>query len=392
MVRKTNLAILGSTGSIGHQSLEVVAAHPELFNVLLLTANHQWQKLAEQALRFNPKYVVIGEKGYYTNLAEALAGTGIEVYAGGDSICQLVQLPDIDTAVVAIVGYAGLLPTIRAIEAGKRIALANKESLVVAGDVVTSLVARYNAVLLPLDSEHSAIFQCLAGELVVPQKLILTASGGPFRTYSQEQLERVTPAEAIAHPRWSMGAKISVDSATLMNKGFEVIEARWLFNIPYEHIEVLIHPESVIHSMVQFVDGAIKAQLGVPDMRLPIQYALTYPYRVVSPTPEYLFGMNEALTFDRPDTERFPALSLALAAGKMGGNAPCILNAANEEAVYAFLTGRISFLQIVGVVERTLELMDFISSPTLDDYIETNRLARELAAWLIGKLNYAPQA
>ena len=392
MVRKTNLAILGSTGSIGHQSLEVVAAHPELFNVLLLTANHQWQKLAEQALRFNPKYVVIGEKGYYTNLAEALAGTGIEVYAGGDSICQLVQLPDIDTAVVAIVGYAGLLPTIRAIEAGKRIALANKESLVVAGDVVTSLVARYNAVLLPLDSEHSAIFQCLAGELVEPQKLILTASGGPFRTYSQEQLERVTPAEAIAHPRWSMGAKISVDSATLMNKGFEVIEARWLFNIPYEHIEVLIHPESVIHSMVQFVDGVIKAQLGVPDMRLPIQYALTYPYRVVSPTPEYLFGMNEALTFDRPDTERFPALSLALAAGKMGGNAPCILNAANEEAVYAFLTGRISFLQIVGVVERTLELMDFISSPTLDDYIETNRLARELAAWLIGKLNYAPQA
>ena len=202
----------------------------------------------------------------------------------------------------------------------------------------------------------------------------------------------MTPAEAIAPPRWSMGAKISVDSATLMNKGFEVIEARWLFNIPYEHIEVLIHPESVIHSMVQFVDGAIKAQLGVPDMRLPIQYALTYPYRVVSPTPEYLFGMNEALTFDRPDTERFPALSLALAAGKMGGNAPCILNAANEEAVYAFLTGRISFLQIVGVVERTLELMDFISSPTLDDYIETNRLARELAAWLIGKLNYAPQA
>ena len=387
MVRKNNLAILGSTGSIGSQSLDVVAAHPDLFSVVLLTANHQLQKLAEQALRFKPKYVVIGEKGYYTNLSEALAGTGIEVYAGSDSICQLVQLPEIDTALISIVGYAGLLPTIRAIEAGKRIALANKESLVVAGDIVTALVARYNAVLLPLDSEHSAIFQCLAGELVEPQKLILTASGGPFRTYSQEQLERVTPDEAIAHPRWSMGAKISVDSATLMNKGFEVIEARWLFNIPYERIEVLVHPESVIHSMVQFQDGAIKAQLGVPDMRLPIQYALTYPYRIVSPTPEYTFGMNEALTFDRPDTERFPALALALEAGKMGGNAPCILNAANEEAVYAFLTGRISFLQIVGVVERTLELMDFIEAPTLEDYIETNRLARELAAWIIGKLN-----
>ncbi len=387
MVRKNNLAILGATGSIGHQSLEVVESHPDLFNVVLLTARRQWQQLAEQALRFRPKYVVIGEKGYYTNLSEALAGTGIEVYAGGDSIAQLVQLPEIDTVVVAIVGYAGLLPTIRAIEAGKRIALANKESLVVAGELVTSLVARYNAVLLPMDSEHSAIFQCLAGELVEPEKLILTASGGPFRSYSPEQLEGVTPAEAIAHPRWSMGAKISVDSATMMNKGFEVIEARWLFDIPYHRIEVLIHPQSVIHSMVQFHDGAIKAQIGVPDMRLPIQYALTYPYRISSPAAQYSFSANEALTFDIPDLERFPAFALALEAGKTGGNAPCILNAVNEEAVYAFLSGRIRFLQIANVVERALELLDFIAAPTLEDYIETDRLAREFATWIIAKLN-----
>ena len=386
MVRRTNLAILGATGSIGQQSLEVVAAHPELFEVVLLTANHQWEKLVEQALRFKPSYVVIGEKGFYTNVCEALAGTGIEIYAGADSICQLVQLEKIDTVVVAIVGYAGLMPTIRAIEAGKRIALANKESLVVAGDLVTSLVARYNAILLPLDSEHSAIFQCLAGEFVEPEKLILTASGGPFRMYTEEQMIAITPTEAIAHPKWSMGAKISVDSATMMNKGFEVIEAHWLFNIPYERIEVLVHPESVIHSMVQFQDGAIKAQLGVPDMRIPIQYALTYPYRLITPSYAYRFGPGEALTFDLPDYERFPSLSLAIAAGQMGGNAPCVLNAANEEAILAFLAGRIKFLQIPIVVERALELVDYIEKPTLEQYIDTNREARESASWIITKL------
>lgn len=386
MVRRTNLAILGSTGSIGHQSLDVVTKHPELFNVLLLTANHQWEKLVEQALRYKPKYVVIGEKGFYTNVCEALTETNIEVYAGEDAICQLVQLEEIETVVVAIVGYAGLLPTIRAIEAGKKIALANKESLVVAGELVTSLVARYNATLLPMDSEHSAIFQCLAGEFVEPEKLILTASGGPFRSYTEEQMTTITPTDAIAHPRWNMGAKISVDSATMMNKGFEVIEAHWLFHMPYERIEVLIHPQSVIHSMVQFRDGAIKAQLGVPDMRIPIQYALTYPYRLPSPSTAYHFGPGEALTFDLPDYERFPALALALSAGQTAGNAPCVLNAANEEAILAFLAGKIRFVQIPIVVERALELVDYIESPTLEQYIETNKEARESASWIITKL------
>lgn len=386
MVRRTNLAILGSTGSIGHQSLDVVATHPELFGVVLLTANHQWEKLVEQARRFKPKYVVIGEKGFYTNVCEALADTDIEVYAGADAICQLVQLEEIDTVVVAIVGYAGLLPTVRAIEAGKRIALANKESLVVAGELVTALVSRYNATLLPMDSEHSAIFQCLAGEFVEPEKLILTASGGPFRTYTEEQMSTITPADAMAHPKWNMGAKISVDSATMMNKGFEVIEAHWLFNIPYERIEVLVHPESIIHSMVQFSDGAIKAQMGVPDMRIPIQYALTYPYRLNSPSISYRFGPGESLTFDLPDYERFPSLSLAVAAGQTGGNAPCILNAANEEAILAFLADRIKFVQIPVVVERALELVDYVEKPTLEQYIETNREARESASWIISKL------
>ncbi len=386
MVRRTNLAILGSTGSIGQQSLEVVALHPELFNVILLVANQQWEKLVEQALRFKPKYVVIGEKRFYTNVCDALVHTEIEVYAGEDAICQLVQLTSIDTVVVAIVGYAGLLPTIRAIEAGKRIALANKESLVVAGDLLTSLISRYNATLVPMDSEHSAIFQLLAGEYVEPEKLILTASGGPFRTYSDEQMTTITPTEAIAHPRWQMGAKISVDSATMMNKGFEVIEARWLFNIPYERIEVLIHPESIIHSMVQFRDGAIKAQMGVPDMRIPIQYALTYPYRLHSPCIAYTFGPGESLSFDFPDYERFPSLQLAISAGITGGNAPCVLNAANEVAVMAFLTGRIGFLQIASVVERALELVDFIEKPSLEQYIETDKEARTSASWVISKL------
>ncbi len=386
MVRRTKLAILGSTGSVGHQCLDVVAAHPELFEIVLLTANSQWQKLVEQALRFKPQYVVIGEKGFYTNVTDALRGTSTEVYAGVDAISQLLQLPEIDTVVVAIVGYAGLLPTIRAVEAGKRIALANKESLVVAGALLTSLVARYNATLLPLDSEHSAIFQCLAGEFVAPTKLILTASGGPFRTYTEEQMHSIQPSDAMAHPTWNMGAKISVASATMMNKGFEVIEAHWLFNMPYEQIEVLVHPESVIHSMVEFADGALKAQLGVPDMRIPIQYALTYPYRLPSPSTTYHFGPGESLTFDFPDYERFPALSLAISAGKIGGNAPCILNAANEIAILAFLNERIAFSQIPLVVERTLELVEDIADPTLEEYIASDQLARESASWVISKL------
>lgn len=387
MAVKKRIAVLGSTGSIGHQTLEVVRQQQELFSVELLTAHAQWQLLVEQALEFRPRAVVIDDTSSFPKVVQALSGTAIQVYAGNEAIENLVRQPEIDVVVVAIVGYAALLPAIRAIEEGKTIALANKEALVVAGSIIMELAAKYNAHIVPVDSEHSAIFQCLSGELTPPEKLIITASGGPFLSHTLEQLDRVTPQEALMHPAWNMGAKISIDSATLMNKGLEVIEAHWLFNVPFEKIDVLIHPQAVIHSMVQFADGAIKAQMAVPDMRIPIQYALTYPYRISSPFQRYCFGPAESLTFDAPDVDRFPCLNLAIEAGKAGGNTPCVLNAANEIAVEAFLSGQIGYTGIPVVVERTLETIDYMEAPSLDDLIATNQEARKTASWLVEKLN-----
>ncbi len=383
---KRRVGVLGSTGSIGLQTLEVIAAHSDLFSVGLLTAQTQWEQLVQQALTFKPTSVVIGEPMYYSRVKEALKDTPVQVYAGSDALEQLVQDPLLDVVLVAIVGYAGLLPTLRAIEYGKRIALANKESLVAGGSILIPYARKYNASIIPVDSEHSAIFQCLQGELTPPEKLLLTASGGPFRGYELDQLENITPLEALAHPAWNMGAKISVDSATLMNKGLEVIEAHWLFGLPYRQIEVVVHPEAVIHSMVQFSDGAVKAQLGVATMRTPIQYALSYPFRLESQTPRYIFGPGEHLTFCEPDTEIFRCLPLAIQAGKTGGNVPCALNAANEVAVKAFLDGMIRFLTIPIVVERTLETIGVIAEPSLDDIFQTDAEARRTAQWLVEKL------
>lgn len=383
---RRRVGILGSTGSIGHQTLEVVSEHPDLFSVGLLTAQTQWQMLVQQALLFKPSAVVIGEPMYYSLVKEALADTPVQVYAGTEALEQLVQDPQLDVVLVAIVGYAGLLPTLRAIECGKRIALANKESLVAGGSILMPYAQKYNASIVPVDSEHSAIFQCLQGELTPPERLLLTASGGPFRGFRPDQLERITPLEALAHPAWNMGAKISVDSATLMNKGLEVIEAHWLFGMPYERIDVLVHPEAVVHSMVQFSDGAIKAQMGTPTMRTPIQYALSYPFRLESETPRYLFGPGENLTFNAPDTETFRCLPLAIQAGKVGGNLPCALNAANEVAVKAFLDTKIGFLTITTVVERTLETIEVKDNPSLDDIFQTDAEARRTALWLVEKL------
>lgn len=387
MAQRKRVAILGATGSIGHQALDVVRRHPDLFEVDLLSAYSQWQELVQMALEFRPRSVVIGDVAYYKLVHQALAEAGISVFVGEDSIGTLVQEPTVDVVLVAIVGYAGLLPTIRALEAGKTVALANKESLVVAGSLVMELSARYNAPLIPVDSEHSAIFQCLVGELTTPSKLLLTASGGPFRDMPHEELAKVTPMQALQHPAWNMGAKISVDSASMMNKGLEIIEAHWLFSVPYEAIEVLIHPQAVVHSMVQFPDGSIKAQMGTPDMRMPIQYALTYPYRIDSGFKVYNFGPGEGLTFQIPDYEKFPCLALAVKAGRAGGTAPCILNAANEQAVSAFLKGAIPFTSIPVVVERTLETVEQMDTPTLDDYISSNNEARERATWIISKLS-----
>lgn len=386
MGSKKRIAVLGSTGSIGQQALDVVHRHGDLFQVDVLSANLQWQKLVEQAKEFVPKVVVIGDTDRYADVRQALKDLPITVYAGSESLGQAVVSEGVDIVLVAIVGFAGLLPTLRAIEAGKTIALANKESLVVAGDIVTSQAAKYNARIIPVDSEHSAIFQCLAGELTPPEKLIITASGGPFRGYTLEQLRTVTPMQALAHPTWSMGAKISIDSATLMNKGFEVMEAHWLFNIPYDKIEVVVHPQSTIHSMVQFADGTIKAQLGPHDMRLPIQYALSYPFRLPTAVSPYQFGPAEAFTFEQPDVECFPCLGLALRAGRTGGNLPAALNAANEVAVEAFLAAGLPFTSIPIVIERTVEAIEFVEKPCLDDYIQTDQEARRMATWVIEKL------
>lgn len=381
------LAILGSTGSIGKQALEVVDANPDLFTVEVLTANNNADLLISQALKYRPSTVVIANSEQYDQVSEALDIKGISVFAGELALQQVVQDTNIDMVLAAMVGYSGLLPVINAIKAKKEIALANKETLVVAGDIITRLCKEYDVKLLPVDSEHSAIFQCLTGETHNElEKIIITCSGGPFRGYTRQMLEKVSSKQALAHPNWNMGSKITIDSATLMNKGFEVIEAKWLFDLKPEQIEVVIHPQSIIHSMVQFADGSIKAQMGLPDMRLPIQYALCYPKRQKNPFERFSFTKYPELTFSAPDTEIFSNLAIAYEALNKQGNFACIINAANEIAVKAFLENKIGFLQISEVIEQTTQKIAFIDLPTVNDYIETDKEARVKAQELIDKI------
>ena len=383
-IKKKQIAILGSTGSIGSQALQVVAEHPDLYEVYALTANNSVEQLIQQARQFMPEAVVIANENKYEELKQALTGLPIKVYAGVEALCQVVESGPIDIVLSAMVGYAGLKPTINAIKARKQIALANKETLVVAGELINSLANTYKAPILPVDSEHSAIFQCLAGEFDNPiEKIILTASGGPFRTCSLEQLSLVKKEQALKHPNWDMGAKITIDSASMMNKGFEVIEAKWLFGVRPDQIEVVVHPQSVIHSMVQFEDGSVKAQLGMPDMRLPIQYAFSYPYRIQSSFERIDFTKCTNLTFEQPDTKRFRNLALAYEAMNKGGNMPCIVNAANEVVVAAFLRDEIGFLQMSDVIEQTMCKVSYINQPDYDDYVATDAEARRIAAGLI---------
>ena len=384
---KKQIAILGSTGSIGTQALKVIAEHPDLYEAYALTANNKVDLLIEQARQFRPEAVVIANPDKYLQLKEALSDLPIKVYAGADALAQIVESDPIDIVLTAMVGYAGLRPTMNAIKAGKVIALANKETMVVAGELVNALAAQYRVPILPVDSEHSAIFQCL--ELNNPvHKIILTASGGPFRTFSLEQLQTVTKEQALKHPNWSMGAKITIDSASMMNKGFEVIEAKWLFGVRPEQIEVVVHPQSVVHSMVEYVDGAVKAQLGVPDMRLPIQYAFSYPKREPLSGERLDFMKCNTLTFEAPDTRRFRNLALAYEALHRGGNMPCIVNAANEVVVASFLKDQISFLGMSDVIEKTMERVTFIQTPTYEDYVETDALTRRVAAEMVINRTY----
>lgn len=383
MTEKKNIAILGCTGSIGTQALDVVREHSDRFSVEVLTANGNADLLIKQALEFQPNAVVIADESKYTQVKAALASQDIKVFTGNKAIAQVVQMDSIDTVLAAIVGYAGLESTIAAIKAGKQIALANKETLVVAGELVTALAKENGVNLYPVDSEHSAIFQCLAGEFHNPiEKIYLTASGGPFRGKDRNFLASVKKEQALKHPNWAMGAKITIDSASLMNKGLEVIEAKWLFGLKPEQIDVIVHPQSIVHSLVQFTDGSIKAQMGLPDMKLPIQYALAYPERIASNFPRFDFLKYPQLTFEPADTETFRNLALAYSAMNRGGNAPCILNAANEIAVDAFLKDKIGFLAMSDLVERCLEKSQFIAKPTYDDYvatdIETRRIANEI--------------
>ena len=374
------IAILGSTGSIGTQTLDVVRQHPEAFSVYALSAHRSIDLLIKQALEFNPAVVCIADETYYRPLCEALSDLPIRVLAGEKALAEMVTMPAIDVVVAAMVGYAGLRPTIEAIKAQKTIALANKETLVVAGEIIDRLAKRYKVDILPVDSEHSAIFQSLVGEdMTSVEKLLLTASGGPFRQFTLEQMQHVTAAEALRHPNWEMGAKITIDSASMMNKGFEVIEARWLFDIPVDKIQVLVHPQSVVHSAVQFVDGSVKAQLGTPDMRMPIQYALTYPARWKSDVARLDLFATQNLTFEEPDIKRFPNLALAYEAMHQGGNMPCVLNAANEVVNLAFREGRCGFLQMSEVISKTMEKTMFITEPTYEDYVQTDKEARKIA-------------
>lgn len=388
-MKKQNLAILGSTGSIGTQTLDVVAANPDLFAVYAITANNNVDLLIKQARTFHPEAVVVANEAHYNTLREALTDLPIKVFAGSDAVAQVAALPSVDTVVTAMVGYAGLKPTIEAVKAGKRIALANKETLVVAGELVTRLVQQHHAAILPVDSEHGAIFQCLVGENADEvEKIILTASGGPFRNKSCEELASVTAKDALRHPTWQMGAKITIDSASLMNKGFEVIEAKWLFGLRPEQIDVVIHPQSIIHSMVQYRDGSIKAQLGVPDMRLPIEYALTFPQRRQTNFERLDFTKCSQLTFEQPDPTRFRNLALAFEAMRRGGNMPCVLNAANEIAVDAFLHDRIGFLQMSDLIETALARIAFIATPSYDDYVACDTETRQIALELVENKNF----
>ena len=380
------IAILGSTGSIGTQTLDVVRQHSDKFCVYALTAHRSVELLIQQALEFNPAVVCIADESCYPRLRDALSDLPIKVMAGEKAIAEMVTMPAIDVVVAAMVGYAGLRPTIEAIKAKKTIALANKETLVVAGEIICRLAKQYKVPILPVDSEHSAIFQSLAGENMASiEKLLLTASGGPFRTFTYEQMQHVTAAQALQHPNWEMGAKITIDSASMMNKGFEVIEARWLFDIPVEKIQVLVHPQSVVHSAVQFIDGSVKAQLGTPDMRMPIQYALTYPERWYGDVPRLDLFTTKQLTFEEPDLQRFPNLSLAYEAIERGGNLPCILNAANEVVNLAFREGKCGFLQMSEIIAQTMQQTAFIAEPTYEDYVQTDSEARKITKELIQK-------
>ena len=378
-MKKKQIAILGSTGSIGRQALDVIAAHADRFEVYAISANNSVDLLIEQALRFHPEIVCIANEQHYDKLCDALASLPVKVFAGSDAIAQMVTMPSIDIVLAAMVGYAGLYPTIEAIKAGKTIALANKETLVVAGELICRLAAQNNVRILPVDSEHSAIFQSLTGEAGSKiEKILLTASGGPFRTFTIDQLRNVTAAQALQHPNWHMGDKITIDSASMMNKGFEVIEARWLFGVETNQIEVVVHPQSIIHSMVQFTDGAVKAQLGMPDMRLPIQYAFTYPERIEADFPRIDFVQLQNLTFEKPDMQRFRNLQLAYWAIERGGNIPCALNAANEVVNLAFRKGQIGFLQMSDILEKIMLSADFIEHPTYQDYVATDQQIRLL--------------
>lgn len=375
---------MGSTGSIGRQTLDIANEYQQLFDVELLVANRSADLLIDQALRFKPRNVVIASEDCYAQVAQALEGSGIAVHTGSDIVAQLVAEPEIDTVVTAMVGYSGLASTIAAIKAGKKIALANKETLVVAGELINNMLVDSSSVVYPVDSEHGAFYQCLVGEDIANvSKLILTASGGPFRTFSKEQLVTVTKADALRHPNWAMGAKITIDSATMMNKGFEMIEAKWLYGISQEHIEIVVHPQSIVHSMVEFVDGSVKAQLGLPDMHLPIRYALGLPGRLATDERRMTVVDYANLTFEKPDFEKFPLLTTAYEAARRGGNVPCVMNAANEIAVAAFLADRIGFNDIYNIIEKTMAWAQMIESPTYEDYVFTNTESRRYAEALI---------
>ena len=377
------ICILGSTGSIGTQTLQVISEHPDLFEAYVLTANSRADLLIQQAKQYQPHSVVIADESKYDYVRDALADEPIQVYAGADALCQVVQMEPVDIVLTALVGFSGLRPTISAIKAGKPIALANKETLVVAGELITQLCLEHNVPLLPVDSEHSAIFQSLMGEESPIEKIILTASGGPFRTFTFDQLRNVTPAQALKHPNWDMGAKITIDSASMMNKGFEVIEARWLFDVTPEKIQVVVHPQSILQSAVEFEDGAVKGQLGMPDMRVPIQLALSYPTRLKSSFPRIDWWNLKDLTFEKPDPEKFRCLQMAYEAIRLGGNAACIVNAANEVVNLAFRQERCGFLQMADIIEQTLQHVPHQDKPTLEDYLDCDRESRIIANEMI---------
>lgn len=385
-VPKQRLALMGSTGSIGRQTLDIVRNRPDEFEVTTLTAARSWELLVEQAKEFQPDSVVIADKSLYANVKEALAGEPIKVFAGDEALSQVVTGSEVDTVVNALVGYAGMLPSLSAVRAGKRLALANKESLVVAGELIMAEAAKRNVPILPIDSEHSAIFQCLAGEVSPARRVIITASGGPFLRTPAEQLAGVTVEQALRHPNWSMGAKITIDSSTLVNKGFEVIEAKWLFGLQPDQIDVLVHPQSIVHSMVEFDDGAIKAQLGTPDMHLPIQYALRFPDRGDCGGQRLDFLQNPTLTFEPVDGERFPMLGVAYDCLRRGGNSCCVMNGANEIAVASFLGGQIKYIDIADVIQQTLTRVPFVAHPTVDDYAASDLASRAIATEIVAKL------